>query len=205
MRKTTKWLLAGLAAIGALGAISGISIAVIKANKGASPTPEASSSSSEVIPSSTSESVNDSTGGSESSSSGSAEYQEGAYISCDLTSINLTMSEKDTTYPEATFTATIFNADTSISSYASTRLGIVFEDTQVNDYFSFQTLSSTGQWATDSSTGSHVIVSGSPVKLLQKKKAPLVGGWSAHIYVVSPYYDRATVKWPILISLTTTA
>lgn len=207
LKNSLKALLLGLLAIGVVGAISGIAIGVSR-NWGQTSSSEApSSSDGNSDPSSSSESPSSgdsSSGGSISSASPSGgEIQDGAYIDCDITSINLTMSSSSTDYPEASFTATIHNADLTINELAGTHLGIVFQDVAINDYFDFYMISSTGNWYKDHSDGSHVITSGSPVRMVQKMKAPLTGGYTASIYIVSPYYDYSLVRWPIVITLKT--
>lgn len=199
MSKTVKWILTLLGAAALLMAASGIGIGIYKLQGSASTSPEASSSPTDSSP------VDTASSGGQASLTSNAEAEDGAYIVCDITSINLTMSQNDTEFPYAEFTATLINPDLSLSNYVDQHLAIVFPDTAVNDYFDFYTHHEDGKWRADHSTGSHVIFNGRGVRLVQKLKAPLVGGYSANIYVVSPYYDYSLVSWPISVRLTTTA
>jgi hypothetical protein len=193
-------ILFGVGGIALLAGVLGLSYYAAKrlqAVDGDEPTSKTEPNSSGT--SSSSGSQSNSASSSSSTSSGNTNISYVPALSGNKHQIDWSVRESETSYPEDSFIVTISNIPANATE-KDKELNITSDDDALDEWIQIYQVK-TGSETTLSSP--YTFHSGETVRLRQKKKAPVIGGYKISLRVISPNFDAETTQWFIDINMTT--
>ena len=140
-----------------------------------------------------------STASSSSTSQGNSNITYVPVLSGNKSRIDWVMNDSDTTFPEDSFIVSISNLPTNATT-KDRELTIYCDDDALDQWIQIYQVKDGSEVTL---TSPYTFHSGETVRVRQKKKAPIIGGYKIPLWILSPSYDLDAVHWNVDIYMTT--